>query len=317
MEELSVLILGAGWTATFLIPLLESHNIPFAATTTTGRPVANVPTIPFKFDPSLPDAELRTAIAALPRARYILVTFPLTGPGHTTLLAKTYLETHLTPLAAASYDPAAPLDLKSSHFRFLQLGSTGIWQPPRGSAPSPDILPKAEADPWVTRHSPYHSTNPRARAEDELRALGGCVLNLAGLWGGARLPRNWVGRVAASKDAVRARGSLHLVHGADIARAVVAIVEGGEEWWVGRGAGQRWMVTDGWVYDWWGLLMGWAEGGGEGEGEVSEQARWVGELMREMGVRALPRGVEVLGRGYDSREFWEAVGLVPLKGRAG
>jgi hypothetical protein len=32
-------------------------------------------------------------------------------------------------------------------------------------------------------------------------------------------------------------------------------------------------------------------------------------------VRALPRGMEVLGRCYDTREFWEAFGLVPSKGR--
>lgn len=322
MEQLTVLILGAGWTATFLIPLLEAHNIPFAATTTTGHPVANVPTLPFKFDPSLPKDELRTAIAALPRARYILITFPLTGPNQSTLLAKTYLETHLTPLAAASYNPAAPLNLNNAgggHFRFIQLGSTGIWQSPKGTpstapAPTPAApAPRTDNDPWVTRHSPYTLT-PRAIAEDELRALGGCVLNLAGLWGGARQPRNWVGRVAATKDAVRGKGALHLVHGADLARAVVAIVEGGEGMWERVGGGRRWMVTDGWVYDWWGLLRGWAEGEG---GEVSEQAGWVGELMGEVGVRALPRGVEVLGRGYDSREFWEVVGLVPLKGSVG
>jgi hypothetical protein len=46
-----------------------------------------------------------------------------------------------------------------------------------------------------------------------------------------------------------------------------------------------------------------------------KQAGWVVELMREEGVRALPRSMEVLGRCYDTREFWEAFGLVPLKAR--
>jgi hypothetical protein len=139
------------------------------------------------------------------------------------------------------------------------------------------------------------------------------VLNLAGLWGGTRTVRDWAKRVAPTKEAVRTKRSLHLIHGADIARAVVALVDGGEEMWERAGRGQRWMVTDGFVYDWWALLAGWADV--SGEGVVSEQAGWVFELMREEGVRALPRAMEVLGRCYDTREFWEAFGLVPSKGR--
>jgi hypothetical protein len=314
MEELSILILGAGWTATFLIPLLQSRKISFAATTTSGHPVAGAPTIPFKFDPSAPEDETRSAIAALPRARYILITFPLSGKGPSKLLIESYEATHRTA-ATATTTTTTTSDITPSQFRFIQLGSTGIWQP-QGPLTTTTTT---TANPWITRHSPHTATTPRALAEDELLSLGGCVLNLSGLWGGARQPRNWVGRVAASKEAVRAKTSLHLVHGVDVARAVVAVVDDGgeEEKWAVAGRGQRWMVTDGWVYDWWSLLVGWAEVGGDGEGEVSEQARWVFELMGEEGVRALPRAIEVLGRCYDSREFWETWGLVPLKGRAG
>ena len=39
------------------------------------------------------------------------------------------------------------------------------------------------------------------------------------------------------------------------------------------------------------------------------------ELMREEGVRALPRGPEGLGRVLDGRAFWEAIGDVPVMGR--
>ncbi|KAK4132675.1 hypothetical protein BT67DRAFT_406174 [Trichocladium antarcticum] len=349
MEELSLLILGAGWTATFLIPLLQSRKIPFAATTTSGRPVAGVPTIPFKLDPSAPEDETRSAIAALPRARYILITFPLTGKGSSKLLIDAYESTHRTAAAAAAAAASASATTAQHQFRFIQLGSTGIWQPhgsrtrtttttttstpppPPPPPPTTTTTTTTSSDPWRTRHSPHSTSTPRAVAEDELLALGGCVLNLAGLWGGARNPRHWVGRVAATKEAVRAKTSLHLVHGVDVARAVVAVVDDGadegllqgEGRWERAGRGQRWMVTDGWVYDWWGLLAGWAEvrdGEEVGEGDspgVSEQARWVFELMGEEGVRALPRAMEVLGRCYDSREFWETWGLVPLKGRAG
>ncbi|KAK4150137.1 hypothetical protein C8A00DRAFT_37271 [Chaetomidium leptoderma] len=315
MEELTLLILGAGWTATFLIPLLQSRNVPFAATTTSGHPVADVPTLSFKFDPSAPEHETLSAIAALPRARYVLVTFPLTGTGPSKLLIETYTATH-----RSGNNNAAGEKKKNSDIRFIQLGSSGIWQ-----------QQQQQNSCWITRHSPYATTNPRALAEDELRSLGGCVLNLAGLWGGGRTPRNWAGRVAPTKEAVREKRSLHLIHGDDVARVVVAVVDGGCGWedddkmWEVSGRGQRWLVTDGFVYDWWALLVGWADGGGGGDKEkekgpgvvTSEQQRagWVFELMREEGVRALPRSMEALGRCYDTREFWEAFGLVPLKGR--
>lgn len=59
---------------------------------------------------------------------------------------------------------------------------------------------------WYDRHSPYIST-PRAEAEEEILALShsfpSAVLNLSGLWGGPRSPKNWVGKVAASKEALR------------------------------------------------------------------------------------------------------------------
>ncbi|KAK4247495.1 hypothetical protein C7999DRAFT_14480 [Corynascus novoguineensis] len=324
MEELNLLILGAGWTATFLIPLLRSRNISFAATTTTGRPVVDEPTLPFKFNPSAPEHEIRSAIAALPRARHILITFPLTGAGPSKLLHSIYTETHLTSASTSSIKS----EKDSIPFRFIQLGSTGIWQQrqqqssaatPAPASPSSSLPPS----PWLTRHSPYaRETNPRAVAEDELLALGGCVLNLAGLWGDARNPRGWARRVAPTRDAVRAKASLHLVHGLDVARAIVRLVEGGNgdesssPFWERVGRGQRWMVTDGFVYDWWALLAGWAEEEEENEGgEQMERARWVFELMREEGVRGLPRSPETLGRCYDTRDFWETFGLVPLKAR--
>jgi len=146
-------------------------------------------------------------------------------------------------------------------------------------------------------------------AEDELLSLGGAVLNLSGLWGGARQPRDWVGRVAKSKDDVKGKKSLHMIHGEDVARAVVAVCKRWDE-----AMGQRWMLTDGFVYDWWALFAGWADVDDEDD-KPSEQAAWVWECLREEGVRALPRPVEMLGRCYDSREFWETFGLTPLKAR--
>ena len=301
MEELDLLILGAGWTATFLIPLLQQRGVTFAATTTDGRDVAGSPTIPFKFDP---DAQDQAPIAALPRARCVLITFPLVGKGPSQRLVTAYDETH-----RRQHHPEP-----KSHARFIQLGSTGIWNPREPTASG------ITNDHWLTRHSAYDATNNRAVAEDELRALGGCILNLSGLWGGARNPRAWVGRVAPNKDAIRAKKSLHLIHGADVARAIAAVAQADDKLWATAARGQRWMLTDGFVYDWWSLLAGWADADGDGPAaEPSEQARWVLELMAETdgkaSVRALPRSMEQLGRCYDTREFWSTFGLVPLKAR--
>ncbi len=86
---------------------------------------------------------------------------------------------------------------------------------------------------WVTRHSAYDKNNDRAIAEDELLALGGCVMNLSGLWGGTRQPREWIDRVARTKEQLGATTSLHMIHGEDVARAILAVSQSftkGERW---------------------------------------------------------------------------------------
>ncbi|KAI9711873.1 MAG: hypothetical protein M1820_002018 [Bogoriella megaspora] len=220
MQELDLLILGAGWTSQFLIPLLSRQGLTYAATTRSGSDN----TIPFTFDPDQPlDAQL-SIFKTLPQARVVLITFPLKSAGSSKLLIDSYNTTH---------------DAHKHNHRFIQLGSTGIWQ-----------IPEATNDSyWVTRHSTYDTENSRAIAEDELRRLGGCVLNLAGLWGGERQPRNWVDRIARSKEDVRGKGSLHMIHGVDVARAIIAVMS---HW--DRAAGERWMLTDGFVYDFWALF---------------------------------------------------------------
>ncbi|MCJ1395913.1 hypothetical protein MMC18_008799 [Xylographa bjoerkii] len=226
IKHASILILGAGWTSTFLIPDLEARGISYAATSTTGRPG----TLPFKFDSSSPSLE---PYHLLPSAITILITFPLKGP---------HQSTHLLSLYRASHPDATP--------NWIQLGSTGIFQ-------------IADQELWVTRHSNYDRENARAVAEDELLGLGGCVLNLSGLWGGARQPRDFVKRVAASKEQLKGKTSLHMVHGIDVARAVVALHEKFTP-------GERWMLTDMFVYDWWALILGWGDGGANGKNEDAE-----------------------------------------------
>ena len=78
------------------------------------------------------------------------------------------------------------------------------------------------------------------------------------------------------------------------------------------------MLTDLFVYDWWSLLLGFCgeidvENGNDER--AKKQIKWIGELMEETGVRALPRSMEALGRCYDTREFWKTFGLMPIRAR--
>jgi hypothetical protein len=289
MEPVDFLILGAGWTSQFLIPLLKSSSITYAATTTTGHESYGHPTLPFRFryDPkSPPDPSPYTH---LPGAKTILITFPLTGPDQSKQLLSLYRQIH------------------GSDNRWIQLGSTGIFSAPL----------------WNDCNSPYDRENARAIAEDELLELKGCVLNLAGLYGGERNPRNWVLRVAKTKEEVRQKKALHLVHGEDVARGIVAVH--------GRFTpGKRWLVTDLRVNDWWDLIQSWGvrpdvlhlqstdadeKQGQETKAERLDYAGWVGELMVEENVRSLPRSADSLGRVLDSRAFWAEMKIWPIRGR--
>lgn len=189
-RPVEILILGAGWSSTFLIRVLNESAVSYAATSTTGREG----TIPFRFDPSSPDPSI---FEVLPDAKTVLIVFPLAGTGQSRLLVDSYAETH-----------------PSVNARFVQLGSVGIWSAPGGTTELSNVQQKG---PWFDRHSPYNRENPRAVAEDELRDLGGCVLNLSGLWGGERKPWNFLPRAAATKDICKAKASLHMIHGMSIA----------------------------------------------------------------------------------------------------
>ena len=70
MSRVDLLVLGAGWTSTFLIPLCQTRDVSFAATTRDGRDG----TIAFAFDPAADDAG---QFEVLPTARTVLITFPI------------------------------------------------------------------------------------------------------------------------------------------------------------------------------------------------------------------------------------------------
>jgi len=245
--------------------------------------------------------------------------------------------------------------------KWVVLGSTGIWQHisthacSNGNGESEDLggqkkKEKDGSDVWITRHTPpckdTVDSNPRYQAEEYLLSLQTChdeekqndckdqvcVLSLAGLWDGVtRDPKNFVERIIKTKQDVKGKKSLHLIHGVDVARGIVAVINRWDDYSTHRNklsnnddcTGQRYMLTDGIVYDWWTMLLSWADDDGKEEDGTRKKrstpsckATWVYELMNEENVRALPRSMEVLGRCYDSREFWSTFHIVPLKAGA-
>lgn len=279
-NHVDILILGAGWTAGFLIPLLNREDVSHAATTTSGRDG----TLSFKFDPDSTDTG---PYKQLPSAKTVLISFPLKGHGQSNRLTQLYNETHAK---------ASP--------HFLQLGATTVWN----------------AKGWSDRNTPIDKSNARGQAEDELLAGSNpnSVLDLAGLYGGERNPRAFLTRVVTSKDVLKTKDALHMVHGADVARAILAVHRNWD-----KCGGQRWLLTDGHTYDWWDLVSDWCAPAEADANTMAADQRarerelmgWVWACMRETGVKAIPRGPESLGRVLDSRDFWLTMGILPSVGR--
>jgi nucleoside-diphosphate-sugar epimerase len=265
-----VLIVGLGWAGDHIRRLCLESGIAVSATTTTGRDG----TIPFRF--SWEDADV-SSFALLPLASHIVITYPMRGSSEAAKFIDLYSQAH-------------HLDGNSLPHVIL-LGTTSLWG---HSSPSPSN-PLTVFD----RHSPPDNpSDPRLLAETEVLSRGGCVLSLAGLWDDVRHPRNWINRLASSKEVLGSKKSLHLIHGRDIARAILIMVTGGFR-------GGRWIVTDGMVYDVWEVVQKFDQT----DGRMPSQ--WVMELLAERGIESLPRRREDLGRALDSDEFWKTIGLTP------
>ena len=301
-DPVVILILGTGWTTSYLQPLLAAQGFSHVATSSSGRSGS----IPFKFDPLNPmDSE---PYSSLPNAKMLLVTFPLRSAEEAEGLVHGYLSTR------------RPAYTESNPLQVVLLGSTGIWKPEHRN---PD------EGGWTESSTPHDTSNPRGQAEDALLGLKDhcvekCVLNLSGLYGGQRQPWNWISRVASSKENVKGKGSLHLVHGEDVARAILGVHLQWESV-----QGKRWIVTDLRVYDWWEIILRHGDyarrklkeerrRAGDSEQRLSasssimhdglpEYEVWVRELMDEEGVKALPRKGSILGRRLDGREFWRLI----------
>ena len=147
--------------------------------------------------------------------------------------------------------------------------------------------------------SPVDPENARGQAEAWLLAnqQPSIVLNLAGLYGGERKPINFILKAAPTLEALEVKSSLHLIHGDDVAAAILHCHESSDDtlW------GMRWIVADGNVYDWWHLAA-------DVPGLPHHYREWASQLASKNKV-SLPR--TTLRRQLNSAAFWQKTGACP------
>jgi hypothetical protein len=241
-----ILCLGSGWTYSFLGPVAANAGLKITFTSRTPKAGGFV----FTFDPESDDEE---PFRALPDAKAIVIIFPLYSKEAVQRLVRGYLKSRLDVGDGDKLDNIVAPNL-------ILLGSTGIWDhgPSFQFAPLSDGLNYEEkiadfsgsTSVWKDRHSKVQQV-PRAIAENAFLSLNKqnnvirktlvptSVLCLSGLWGHGRSPRRYISVLAPSKEKLKALGSVHLVHGHDVARAVLAMTT---QW--DKTEAQRWILTN-------------------------------------------------------------------------
>lgn len=223
-NHVQLLILGSGWTGNFLLPLLDAQGISYAYTSRSGTRHRHAAQGPITFSTAADENEGAgsiTGLDALPSADNIVVVFPLRSPESATRLVEAYESAH--PGGSA---------------RWIALGSSGAWGKgvhTSASPPSTPMSPRAESEAALLALDSSSSSSP---SSSNRRTV---VLNLTGLYDDEiRLPANFAKRVGDSKDKLAGKTSLHLIHGRDLARAVVALAQSSSTapvW------GKRWIVS--------------------------------------------------------------------------
>lgn len=127
-QSVDLLLLGSGWSSTFILPIASEAGISTASTTRAG---ANG-TIAWEFDPKSDDSE---NFRVLPDAKTVLVIFPIYEPRGVERLVRGYLQSRVARRQhSAGYyadEPQAEKslgsDLDTVDANFILLGSTGIY----------------------------------------------------------------------------------------------------------------------------------------------------------------------------------------------
>lgn len=251
-RSVDILALGSGWTWTFLGPAAGEKGLRTISTTRNG----GNGTIPFTFDPESDD---KTPFESLPDAKTVIVIFPLYSADAAKRLVNGYISTRSEAYSMESFSEKA---VNTSRARFILLGSTGIYG--RGG-PTLQNAPFNLSSSDQSAHTLFHQTLkqgsheflwfdrnskiddvPRSRGENAFLEFNSSkdvvqtsVLCLAGLWGHGRSLRRYVGKIAPTKEHLAQLGSVHIIHGHDLARALLAMHD---QW--NKAAGQRWILTN-------------------------------------------------------------------------
>ena len=112
MQTVDILILGAGWTSTFLIPLCRETCLSYAATSRQGSDS----TIKFEF---FPDSDDSKPFEVLPNASTVLITFPIEQRGASERLVRLYANSRRWEESEQGFD--------HTRVQFIQLGTSSIW----------------------------------------------------------------------------------------------------------------------------------------------------------------------------------------------
>ncbi|KAJ2784875.1 hypothetical protein GGI15_002128 [Coemansia interrupta] len=273
---IDVLILGRGFVGKYLEELLHTQDISFRSTTTDGRDG----TIKWRLPDHQTHADDGNSFAVLPAADTVLVTFPLQGEAPAMYLIHGYLDYHATTLNT-SIKP-----------RWIYLGST---------RPFKEIPSTRFTKPNIS------AGGPRTEAEELIiKTFNGCVLNLAGLWGGERIPEGW-SRFYKDKEKLRSRlndRSLHLIHGADVARSILAVIRKRDL------PGGRWLISDKHTYDMLQILIRDPRVRGFLE-ELIQDDESVRKLLGTDKIDEIKMGESQVTLRIDSSHFWSGFDIEP------
>ncbi len=191
MPQHPLIILGSGYTARFLWPLVADRSPMVYAT--SRAPEEHLDYVPpaqrLRFDLSQPGTW-----GNIPHDADLLWCFPA------------------TPLDLVRQFAAS---LSGSARRLVVLGSTSAY----------DLRDSQEyPPPWIDETAPIDLSKPRVQGEEHLRLEhGAIVLRVAGIYGPGRNPLDWIrtGRVKPSRKYV------NLIHVEDLAAICLAALERG------------------------------------------------------------------------------------------
>jgi hypothetical protein len=217
----TLVILGSGYTARFVLPLAERRYARILATSREpNQHLSHVaPDRRVQFDLSEPSTWRN-----VPSEADLLWCFPAQP---LKLVQQFAVEARLSSRTVAV------------------LGSTSAYEVPMQATDYPP--------PWIDETAPIDPTKPRVRGEEFLRnEFGAVVLRVAGIYGPGRSPIDWIktGRVGPSRKYV------NLIHVEDLAEICLAVLEQGapnEAYNVSDGTPRTWAEICRRAQDCWGI----------------------------------------------------------------